>query len=82
MGKIRKEHPALKNGSFAFVHHNAHSFAYLRQWENDRILVVANMGDEPIQLPLQGEWKDLLSGNSHRRRIAVASQDFAVLSRG
>ena len=79
LGEMRKKHKALKNGSFEFLHHDAHSFAYLRRLEDDRVLVVANMGDAPVQIDLQGEWRDLLSGKAYHRRIAVATRDFAVL---
>lgn len=79
LGELRKKHPALKNGSFSFVHHDAHSVSYLRQNENDRVLMIANMGEETLQLPLHGEWKDAFSGKKLHHHIAVASQDFAIL---
>lgn len=82
LGELRRAHPALKNGSFEFVHHSAHAFAYLRQKDDDRVLVIANMGNDPVQIPLHGNWKNALTGSAHHRHIAVASQDFAVLLNG
>ncbi len=79
LGELRRRHSALADGSFAFLHHDAGSFAYLRQKGNDKVLVVANMGDNAVQIPLSGEWTDALSGVTYRRNIAVASQEFFIL---
>ena len=79
LGQMRREHQALKEGSFAFLHHDAHSFAYLRQKENDRVLTAANMGDTPVTLSLSGEWKDLFTGEPHRDRITVLPRTFKIL---
>ena len=79
LGEMRKEHPALKDGGFAFLHHDAHSVAYLRQCEKDRVLTAANMGDRPAVIPLSGEWKDLFTGTAHCNQITIPPRDFKIL---
>ena len=79
LGEMRREHPALKDGGFAFLHHDEHSFAYLRQSERDRVLMAANMGDTPVVIPLSGEWKDLFTGGSHCDHITVLPRTFKIL---
>ena len=48
LGRLRKKHPCLKNGSFRFLEHQPHAFAYERydRQTGDRVIVAANMGDE------------------------------------
>jgi glycosidase len=56
LGQLRIKHPALATGDFTIVHHGAHSIAYERRCENDRLLVAANMSDEPLPLTIPGRW--------------------------
>ena len=56
LGHLRAEHPALATGDFTVVYHDAHSIAYERHWKDDRLLVVANMGDAPLTLSPAGRW--------------------------
>ena len=79
LGEMRKKHPALKNGTFEFLHHDANSFAYLRQKEEDRVLTAANMGDLPVTVPLSGEWKDLFTGEAFRDRVTIPPKEFKIL---
>jgi len=79
LGELRKEHLALKNGSFEFLHHDADSFSYLRKQNDDRVLVIANMGDGPVELPLSEEWTDFFTEEHCRERVAVAPKDFKIL---
>ena len=46
LGKLRREHPALTDGDFRFLEHNATSFVFERKTKGERILVFANMGEE------------------------------------
>jgi glycosidase len=56
LGRLRAEHPALAMGDFTVVHHDAHSIAYERRWEGDRLLIAANRGDKPLTLSISGCW--------------------------
>jgi hypothetical protein len=56
LGQLRIKHPALATGDFTILHHGAHSIAYERRCENDRLLVAANMSDEPLPLTIPGRW--------------------------
>lgn len=56
LGRLRAEHPALAMGDFIVVHHDAHSIAYERRWEGDRLLIAANRGDKPLTLSISGCW--------------------------
>ncbi len=62
LGALRRRHPALKNGDFAFLTHTRHAFAYERAGDGDRIIVAANMGDSDFSLQLTGAWKNALTG--------------------
>ena len=57
LGNLRREHPALASGDFRILHHDAHTIVYERVLENDHLVVAANMGDEPLVLPLSGRWQ-------------------------
>ncbi len=81
LGALRREHAALCDGSFRFVHHDAHSFAYLREKEEDRVLVAANQGKEPFVLPLSsGKWINALQGGRHEKSLTVPPATAVVLT--
>ena len=46
LGKLRGEHQALASGEFRFLAHDATSFMFERVGSDERILVLANMGEE------------------------------------
>jgi 4-alpha-glucanotransferase len=80
LGEMRKKHPALKNGTFEFLHHDANSFAYLRKQEDDKVLVIANMGDASVTIPLTDERTDLFTGARYRDHVSVAPKEFKILT--
>ena len=57
LGHLRHKHPALASGDFRILHHDAHAIVYERVLEDDRLVVAANMGDDPLVLPLTGRWQ-------------------------
>ena len=59
LGQWRRVHPALATGEFRVVYHDAHAIAYERCLEDDRLLIVANMGDKPLVLTLPDRWQRL-----------------------
>ncbi len=62
LGKLRAEHPALKDGSFRFLRHSDTAFVFERRKGDDVLLVAANMGKDSLKIPLDGEWRDVFSG--------------------
>ena len=57
LGNLRREHPALASGDFRILDHDAHAIVYERVLEDDRLVVAANMGNEPLVLPLSERWQ-------------------------
>jgi glycosidase len=66
--RLRHEQPALREGSYRQVHVAAEQLAYLREWGEQRVLVVLNAAAEPVALDLalpglpDGRLVDLLGG--------------------
>ena len=83
LGRMRHKHPALKDGSFAFLAHTASAFAFERKDEtaNDTLIVAANMGDADFELPLGGVWRDALTNEPVCRRLTVKPKEFAILEK-
>jgi ribonucleotide monophosphatase NagD (HAD superfamily) len=55
------------------------AFAYLRKQADDEVLVIANMGDGPVELPLSEEWTDFFAEEHCRERVAVSSREVKIL---
>ncbi len=81
LGKLRRAHKALADGSFAFVFHNAHSFAYVRKKEEDEVLVIANMDRAPLMYPLEGNWLDCLKKENVSGSVTLQQGGFAILTK-
>ena len=64
LGKIRTEHQALKDGEFRFLVSNSKGFAYERRSGEDVIVVAANMDKTSMRVPIEGAWKELLTGET------------------
>ncbi len=69
---VRKQHPALRRGNFAWLTMRSPAIAaYWRTLDRERILVLQNLSDQPqaLELPHQSQnWLDLLTGS----RVAPA----------
>ncbi len=61
LGELRRTHPALRAGDFRFVSQNAHAFAFLREGDGERLLVVVNVGHEPFPIPDHARCTDALT---------------------
>jgi glycosidase len=65
LAEIRLAQPALKMGRYQEVYVQKGQFAFLRCLDNENILIVINIADEPVQIKLQNlpenrQWVDLL----------------------
>lgn len=81
LGNLRRAHPALATGSFRVLHHDTHAIVYERVLEDDRLIVAANMGDEPLVLSLAGRWQRITPKKSvgARAPITVSSGQTVIL---
>jgi glycosidase len=62
LGKMRMEHQALRDGDFRFLVSDSKGFAYERRSEEDVLVVAANMGKTSMRVPIEGVWRELLTG--------------------
>ncbi len=79
LGKLRGEHPALASGEFRFLEHDATSFVFERVGEGERILVLANMGEEKT-FAIPQKSINALSGEALSTRLTLARGEWAILS--
>ncbi len=78
LGKLRREHPALTHGEFRFVEHDATSFVFERAGEGERLLVLANMGEEKTFAVPQGS-VNALSGDALKKSLTLGHAEWAIL---
>ena len=81
LGNLRRSHKALQGGSFRFLFHGHQSFLYERAAGEDRVLVAVNLGTEKRSFSVDGEWKELISGETLRECCCLAAGSFALLVR-
>jgi glycosidase len=62
---LRKANPVFSYGSYQELESNSNLFAYYRQWQQEKMLIVLNFSDEVTNLPheVQGLSKMKLIGN-------------------
>ena len=62
---LRKANPVFSYGSYQELESNSNLFAYYRQWQQEKMLIVLNFSDEVTNLPheVQGLSKVKLIGN-------------------
>ncbi|MBR0113100.1 MAG: glycoside hydrolase family 13 protein [Clostridia bacterium] len=68
LGKLRKEHPVFKDGSFVPVSSCLGCVAYERQGRGERIITVANRNPHPIVYTLPCEGFEILTGEEVKGR--------------
>ncbi len=79
LGKLRREHPALADGEFRFIEHDATSFVFERVGLGERILVLANVGEErTFGVPVESV--DALTGEALGATLTLGHAEWAVLS--
>jgi len=79
LGKLRGEHPALADGEFRFLEHDATSFVFERAAEGERILVLANMGEEKTFAVPRGS-VNALTGEVPGTSLKLGHAEWAILS--
>jgi glycosidase len=50
--RVRREHPALQSGSLWHLSSDASSYVFLRETEEERIVVAFNKSDQPVELKI------------------------------
>ena len=78
LGKLRREHPALTDGDFRFIEHDATSFVFERQGKDERILVLANMGEVKTFAIPKG-CTNALTGEMLGNKLTLNRAEWAVL---
>lgn len=77
LARIRKQEKALREGSYSVLHAQGDHLVIQRRFGPERILAIITRG-EPFSYPLEGEWQDLMSGQTIQGE-AKLSGPFAVL---
>jgi alpha-glucosidase len=74
--ELRKAEPALTAGTYAPLTQSGDGFVYLREHGQRRLLVVLNMGPEPLAVPLpnQDQGEILLSTHLDREGDTVSDE--------
>lgn len=66
LAALRREHPALRHGSYRQLHAASEQFAFAREAGDSRVIVAVNAAPHPAELTLRGEgldgtWRDGLA---------------------
>ena len=78
LGRLRREHPALTRGEFRFVEHDATSFVFERASNDERILVLANVGEErTFDIPARST--NALTGEALGAALTLGQAEWAIL---
>lgn len=78
LGEIRSRHQAFAGGHFSILEHGEHYIAYERTAPDDRVVVVAAR-NYPIELALDGRWRDALTGKAFCDRVAIDADSVLIL---
>ena len=78
LGKLRRQHPALTNGDFRFLEHDATSFVFERVNKGERILVLANMG-EARTFDIPAKSINALTGKASCATLTLGRAEWAIL---
>ena len=80
LGQMRLAHPALDGGTFRVLEVGDRYLAYERERDGDRLVIVANRGEEII-FHQPGRWVDLLTGKKYGVDIPVPPDTVLILNR-
>ena len=78
LGKMRREHPVLKTGDFRFLEHSQTSFVFERSNADERVLVLANMGDAKA-FDVSAGCANALTGEKVAQTLTLARGEWAIL---
>ena len=79
LGELRRKHSVFKHGSFRILSENNGFVVYERANEKERLLVLANGGENSASYVLDGKGKDLLSGKIACGEILVSPTTAIIL---
>lgn len=72
LGRIRQEHKALHDGRFYVVRHTESSLVFVREREDDRVLIAVNRGDMfDMPLPEGKIYRELLTDTEYRGSVRI-----------
>jgi glycosidase len=81
LGQLRAEHPALDGGAFEILYHDESCIAYARRGSGRELVVVASRHEQPVTLPICGEFTDLLSGEKYQGNLCAKPDCALILER-
>ena len=81
LGQLRAEHPALDGGAFEILYHDECCIVYARRKEGRELVVVASRHEQPLTLPISGDFTDLLSGERHHGNLCAQPDCVLILER-
>ena len=82
LGSLRKEHSVFKDGEFTPVVSGLGTVAFVRENENEKLLIAVNRWCDPDTITLPDEWqsaKSLYGNPPENGRLTINSVDFAIL---
>lgn len=81
LGAIRRGEKVFKKGNFSFVTASCGVCAYKRISGKDEILIASNTGKKDQDFKLTGEYTDLMTGESVKGKISIASMSARILKK-
>lgn len=79
LGELRKNHSAFAGGDFRVTAHDCGLFAFEREDDTEKILVIVNRASFPIQYPSVENWTDLVTGENGSGAIETPSDGFRII---
>ncbi|MBQ6402169.1 MAG: glycoside hydrolase family 13 protein [Firmicutes bacterium] len=79
LGAIRRGHGVYVDGDYRLLAAREGLFAFAREKNSACMITAANCGDQLQALPVFGNWKDLLSGDSFAGNIPVLPGQVLIL---
>ncbi len=80
LGRLRREHICFDSGDFRVLSHGCGHIAYLREKENDRVIVAADRG-RGTTLELDGRYRDALTGQVFDGTAKLVPDSVLILER-
>ncbi len=68
LGRLRKQHHALRRGSIRYTCGKGHQLAFIRETEAERLLCAFNAGDEVETIPIEEGFPSLILGEAELTR--------------
>ena len=79
LGKLRQEHSVFCEGELVFLAHEKHFVAYARENNDERLLILANSGEQERVFSLSTPAMELASGKQFDELIKVAPKRAVIL---